>query len=183
MQLRLIIGLAALLGACTSPDDAGEASGSTSSTTSDGSTGTTGEPDVASSTGPAGTTGEPDDTSSTGPTSPTTGESDGSTGPGETDTGTVDTGDAVVTFQAVYEQVLVPNGCTKGYCHGDGVGGLYMGDAASSYASLVGAAAAAPMCDRTALVVPGSPEQSILWYRVRPLAQDDGEPCAPKMPR
>ncbi len=197
MQLRLIIcSLAALLGACTKDDGVDDSSSSDETVTGDagtgeptGAAGGTGE--TSGSTGPASSTGDTNEPtgsvgSSSGGAEQGTSETDESTGTAETgtaETGTADTGEAAVTFQAVYEQVIVTNGCNNGYCHGSGLGGLYMGDAASSYASLVGVAAAAPMCDQTALVVPGSLEQSILWYRVRPLAQDDGMPCAPKMPQ
>jgi hypothetical protein len=87
-----------------------------------------------------------------------------------------------VTFTDVFEQVILVRGCNVGYCHGGGIGGLEMTDEATSYANLVDVAAAAPMCGQSQRVVPGSLEESILWYRVRPSELDMGMPCAPKMP-
>ena len=47
--------------------------------------------------------------------------------------------------------------------------------------NMVNKVATTPACGLTMLVVPGKPEESILWHRVKPL--EDGEtPCAPKMP-
>lgn len=86
-------------------------------------------------------------------------------------------------FAAVYE-VLVANNCTSVYCHGDmGLGGLSLGSAASAYAELVDVAATTPVCMASTRVVPGAPDESILWLRVRPAALDGGSTCAPKMPQ
>jgi len=75
-------------------------------------------------------------------------------------------------------------GCNSGYCHGGGVGGLTMTDEATSYANLVEVEAMVPMCGVTMRVVPGSADESLLWYRSRPASFDGGmEPCAPKMPQ
>ena len=77
----------------------------------------------------------------------------------------------------------MPKGCNSGYCHGNGAGGLVMTDEATSYANLVEMAATAMVCGQSMRVVPGSPDESIMWYRVRPAALDAGNPCAPKMPQ
>ena len=66
---------------------------------------------------------------------------------------------------------------------GGGAGGLDMTDEATTYANLVEVAATMALCDQSMRVVPGSPDTSILWYRVRPAAMDAGMPCAPKMPQ
>ena len=59
-----------------------------------------------------------------------------------------------------------------------------MTDEATSYANLVEMEAAQPTCGAAILVVPGSPDESVLWYRTRPMALDEGmEPCALKMPK
>jgi len=184
---RLILMIFAGVGlACTvtgKDDDSGTepASSSTADTSagpgagssSEGGGGTT---DVVDPTSAGATTAE----TSAGPTSgPTSAES--SSGPAET--GTAETGPGEVSFTDVFEQIIMPNGCNAGYCHGGGAGGLDMTDEATTYANLVEVAAAAPMCDQSMRVVPGSLEESIVWYRVRPAAMDMGMPCAPKMPQ
>ncbi len=130
----------------------------------------------------APTTAEPTSTTGTTSTTSTTGT------PGTTSTtgmpDTTDTTVPAVSFTDVYEQVILPNGCNAGYCHGGSAGGLEMTDEATSYANLVEVMAVATLCDQTTRVVPGSLAESILWYRVRPSAQDD-TPCADgsKMPK
>jgi hypothetical protein len=104
------------------------------------------------------------------------GDGDPSTGDGDGDP-TAGTGD----FAAVH-QLLVDQGCTAGYCHGANANGLTMTDAATSYMNLVGVAATDAVCGLTQRVVPGEPEQSIMWMRVRPAALDGGMACAMKMP-
>lgn len=171
MHIRsLLLGLAVTLACTTGPDDGA------------GSTGT------GASTGPASAADE------SGATSPTTGDPT-SGGPvtdsaatgasSETgESGGAGTTGAAVSFTEVYEQVLLANGCNAGYCHGGGAGGLEMTDEATSYANLVEVTATAAACGQSVRVVPGSLEASILWYRVRPAAQDDGGmACAPKMPQ
>lgn len=116
-----------------------------------------------------------------GPTSAETGED--SSGPGTAETGTAETGPVEVSFTDVFEQVIMPNGCNAGYCHGGGAGGLDMTDEATTYANLVEVGATMALCDQTMRVVPGSLDESIMWYRVRPAAMDMGMPCAPKMPQ
>lgn len=39
------------------------------------------------------------------------------------------------------------------------------------------------MCGLTTRVVPGSPDESILWIRARPMSEDTGGACAEKMPQ
>lgn len=117
---------------------------------------------------------------------PTSAEDSSGPGPAETgtaETGTAETGPVEVSFTEVFEQIILPNGCNAGYCHGGGAGGLDMTDEATTYANLVEVAATMPKCDQTMRVVPGSLEASIVWYRVRPAALDMGMPCAPKMPQ
>lgn len=87
-----------------------------------------------------------------------------------------------VTFAEVYRRVLEPGGCMSGYCHGGGAGGLMMTDEASAYAALVGVKATDAVCGQTLRVSAGSVDESILWHRVRPKAEDGGKACARKMP-
>jgi hypothetical protein len=84
-----------------------------------------------------------------------------------------------VTFAEVFEQVLVPNGCTNGYCHGSGAGSLWLSDADGAYRALVGAPPAGPGCEAVARVAPGDLAGSLLWGKVAP---DLAAPCGIKMP-
>lgn len=179
MQPRsFLMSLAALALACTSSgkdDSAGTDPASTSSNTpASGSSAGTEAEGSSSSENPTTSGSSTGGSSSTG-SSAEAGES--SSGAPGTETGT-----AEVSFTAVYEQVLLPNGCTSGYCHGMGAGGLEMTDEATSYANLVEVSATAAACGQSMRVVPGSLEASILWYRVRPAALDDVPACAAKMP-
>jgi hypothetical protein len=111
------------------------------------------------------------------------GDGDGDSGDGDGDSGDGD-GDpteGIAEFAPVHE-LFVAQGCTAGYCHGANAAGLMMTDAATSYANIVDVPATMGVCDLTQRVVPGDPEQSILWMRVRPAALDGGMPCAVKMP-
>ncbi len=162
----------------TTSDPSGTASGSTEATEASGSDGgsSTGMTGMTGTTATA-TTATADATTATTDASATTDESSSSEGT------TADTGVEGPSFTDIYEQIILPNGCNAGYCHGGGAGGLLMTDEATSYANLVEVDAAAPMCAVTVRVVPGAPDESVLWYRARPMALDGGmEPCAPKMP-
>ncbi len=186
MQSRLfLLSIAALALACTSSgkdDSAGTDPASTGSSTSAGSAGTSGGSSagtmtLGSTTSEEPTTGGPSTSPGTSSTESAEAGESSSTLPG------TETGSAEVSFTAVYEQVLLPNGCTAGYCHGMGAGGLELTDEATSYANLVEVNAAAAVCGQSMRVVPGSLEESILWYRVRPAALDDVPACASKMPQ
>jgi len=89
---------------------------------------------------------------------------------------------AGVTLTDIFETIFQNKGCTAGYCHGGGAGEVLMNDVDSAYDALVGQDAAEPVCGLTLRVVPGDPESSILWHRVKPLV-DGEEPCAAKMPK
>lgn len=192
MQLRLSLMLCAGLGlACTVTNNDDTETGAETGTGMTGTSGMTGE---TATTGASVTSG-PATTSATAGTSggatepdPTTAGSAEETGVAESsggaeEAGTEETGAGAVSFTEVYEQVIMPNGCTAGYCHGGGAGGLTMTDEATAYANLVDMVATTPVCGQGMRVVPGSLDESIVWYRVRPAALDDGNPCAPKMPQ
>lgn len=85
-----------------------------------------------------------------------------------------------VKFADVYRQTIA-GGCTSGYCHGGGAGGLTMTDETSAYAALVDVPATTAVCGGTLRVSPGSADASILWHRVRPSAHGE-KACATKMP-
>ena len=77
-----------------------------------------------------------------------------------------------------HESFFVANGCTAGYCHA----ALALSSAESVYAAFVDVAAPVPLCGRTHYVVPGDPEQSILWLRIRDTTDEDVECEIVKMP-
>ena len=96
---------------------------------------------------------------------------------------TTDTTSPPVSFAQVYTEVFEANSCSNGYCHGAGAGGFTISDETGAHFALVNQNAMAPSWGLTQLVVPGDPEASILWRRLRPIALDEGDVCAPKMPQ
>ena len=92
----------------------------------------------------------------------------------------IDTAD--ITFSEIYHDVFVPAGCTSGYCHGTFQSPLDLMDETSAWWSLVDQPASSSGCGTTMRVVPGDPEASELWHRVRPLALDPDGACQQKMP-
>lgn len=187
-SLLLLLALAA----CTAANkdetasDPSSSAGTTTATTAAGSdTATTGQPGSVSQTDPDPTTDPttdpPTGSDSSGP--PTTDTNNTTTD--TSDTNNTTTGVPAVSFTDVFEQVILPNGCNAGYCHGGGAGGLEMTDEATSYANLVEVKAAVDFCDQTMRVVPGSLDESTLWIRVRPADLDGMTPCATgnKMPK
>ncbi len=87
------------------------------------------------------------------------------------------------SFAAVFELVFEAEGCTTGYCHGSAAGELTFDTAEQTYELLLSGEASKDSCGVSTWVVPGDPEASILWYRVRPPELEDGEPCVKKMPQ
>lgn len=78
-----------------------------------------------------------------------------------------------VSFATVFNEVLSPKGCTGGYCHAGHAGGMLMDSLETAYENLVNKEASTPTdCEATMRVVPGNPDASILWIRVRPDADD-----------
>ena len=109
------------------------------------------------------------------------GTTEGTTDEGTTDEGTT-TGAEPVSFATVFKEVLQPKGCTAGYCHAGHAGGLLMDDMESAYKNLVNIKnETATPCDATIRVVPGEPDKSMLWVRVRP-QEDDCLEADLKMP-
>lgn len=187
-SLLLLLALAA----CTAANkdetasDPSSSAGTTTATTAAGSdTATTGQPGSVSQTDPDPTTDPttdpPTGSDSSGP--PTTDTNNTTTD--TSDTNNTTTGVPAVSFTDVFEQVILPNGCNAGYCHGGGAGGLEMTDEATTYANLVEVKAVAALCDQSMRVVPGAPDESILWIRARPAALDAMAACADgtKMPK
>lgn len=166
-----LVGLA-LAGAlaCTPSDGT-----NTESESADGTQGGTTQATQGGTTAGATTSGGSSGQAETGTAETGTPTSGGSSG--------AETGTGAPSFTEVYETVIVGQGCTAGYCHGGMAGGLEMTDEATSYANLVEVDATTAVCGLMQRVVPGAPEQSILWMRVRPAAEDMGMGCAPKMPQ
>ena len=136
-----------------------------------------GDADSSSDTGDGDGDGDGDPSGDGDGDGDPSGDGDGDpSGDGDGDTG------GLAEFAEVY-QILELQGCTAGYCHGAGQGGLTMTDAATSYMNLVGVDATTSVCGLQQRVVPGDPDQSIMWRRVRPLAMDMGMACADKMPQ
>lgn len=96
--------------------------------------------------------------------------------PGNSDDPPDEPVDGVVTLAELYEPLFVASGCTAGYCHGT------FGSADAVH-DLIGQDAAQPVCGRTKFIVPGEPEQSILWIRTRDTTDEDIECEVVKMPR
>lgn len=84
-----------------------------------------------------------------------------------------------VSFSRIYHEVLVPNGCTGGYCHGGGAGGLWFSSLEGAYRALVNTAAAGPGCSAIPRVRPGQLSASLIWAKVAPGV---AAPCGEKMP-
>ncbi len=82
------------------------------------------------------------------------------------------------TYEAVYDEVLVPN-CALPFCHAGSGDYLQLLTADVGYASLVLAPAQGPMCASTGLkrVDPGHPETSLLYLKIT------NPPCGVKMPQ
>ena len=85
-------------------------------------------------------------------------------------------------FSDIHGQLFGDYSCGNGYCHGGGAGGFSISDESGTHFALVNQNAITPLCGLTKLVVPGDPESSLLWRRVRPIALDGDDVCAPKMP-
>ena len=86
--------------------------------------------------------------------------------------------DGALHLSEFHADVFVEKGCTSGYCHA----GFQLGAAEAVIAAFVDVEAPQPTCGRTHYIVPGDPEQSILWVRVRPITDEDRECEVVKMP-
>ena len=78
-----------------------------------------------------------------------------------------------ISFSQVFNEILVPKGCTGGYCHAGHAGGLLMDNLETAYENLVNKETSTETpCEATMRVVPGDPDASMFWVRVRPEADD-----------
>ena len=84
-----------------------------------------------------------------------------------------------VSLASFYDAFFPASGCTSGYCHG----AFGLSSSADVYAAFVNVEAAEPTCGRTHYVVPGDPEQSILWLKIRDTEDEDIECGVTKMPK
>ena len=139
----LAVSLLHVLVGCGGDDEASDDGATTGDTTAGADAGDT------SAGADAGDTSGSEDT---GATADTGGGGDAGTTPADTG------GQAEADFTEVFAMVFEAEGCTGGYCHGSGQGGLMLSDAATTHGNLVNVDAANPMCDLTKLVVPGEPE-------------------------
>lgn len=84
------------------------------------------------------------------------------------------------TFSAVYDEIIVGEGCTAPLCHGGGAGAgnLTLTTKEGAYQALVGAPAAGPFCSASGLlrVQAGDPEASVLWSKVATRSPICGDP-------
>jgi len=82
------------------------------------------------------------------------------------------------TFSAVYDEIIVGEGCTTPLCHGGGAGGLSLTTRDGAYAALVGAAPAGPFCNTSGLLLvqAGDPDASLLWHKVSTREPPCGDP-------
>jgi len=81
------------------------------------------------------------------------------------------------SFPAIYEEVFVGQGCSTPLCHAGGAGGLPMRTLDETHAALVGAPAdgACGGAGRVR-VVPGAPDDSLLWSKLASRTPPCGEP-------
>ena len=87
-----------------------------------------------------------------------------------------------MSFATVFNEILEPMGCTAGYCHAGHAGGMLMNSLEQAYDNIVNVEVTTPTdCDVTMRVVPGDPEASMFWIRVRPV-EDDCLGADQKMP-
>lgn len=181
-HLSLAVTALAFCGCAGESATAATAPGATDTATNDASAADVSGTDVS----PDATTGSDTAQSDTAQTD-TTGGADTITAADagdEPDTATGgDAGGTGVSFATVYTKVIQDKGCSAGYCHGGGAGEMLLTDQATAYKSLVGPDAKTAGCGKTKRVVPGKPDDSMLWLRVRPIALDGAKPCADKMPQ
>lgn len=81
-------------------------------------------------------------------------------------------------FAEVYDEVLHPYGCASSYCHYLIAGPPALGPMQNTYDHLVGVVSTEQGCGGMMLVVPGDPEQSLLYLKV----SMDKPPCGNRMP-
>jgi len=98
---------------------------------------------------------------------------------------------AAPTFEEVVQTAFVATGCVTGCHDSKGYGGLSLShtrgqvpDADLAYAALVGAISGSKECKGQPLVVPGAPEQSLLWLKMAAELDVPGiEVCGASMPK
>ncbi len=99
----------------------------------------------------------------------------------ESDGGPVDGGPPAPTFALIYNEVLVPAGCTSVLCHGTKASSpdqeIFV-DPVSAYDKLVNKASNVKACQFLPIVLPGEPFKSVLYKKIAPGLV----PCGDKMP-
>jgi polyvinyl alcohol dehydrogenase (cytochrome) len=84
-------------------------------------------------------------------------------------------------FSAIFDEIVVGQGCNTTSCHGSNQGNLSMTSRDEAYANLVGVKAAGPLCGGSGLirVVPGDPDHSLLLDKISHLQPACGGPMPP----
>ncbi|MCO4762561.1 MAG: hypothetical protein KC502_13705 [Myxococcales bacterium] len=111
----------------------------------------------------------------------------GDAGSGSADAGGVVESDAgavnAPSWSEVHKKIIIDNSCNNGYCHGGSAGALSLsGDAKKDHAALLAGKSndkGASKCSAAEFVVPGKPEQSLLWLKLDAGAVHG---CGKKMP-
>jgi len=116
-------------------------------------------------------TGGGDDAGDTTSATDTANADDATNAEDGTSTADVDQGP---TFHAVWTDVFVAQGCSGKYCHG----GVWP-DEDAAYADVMKSKTAVAKCTSKTMVVPGKPEQSLLWLKCDAAAVHG---CGDKMP-
>ncbi len=169
---KLSILLFLLAAACGAESENNNGTVNTNNATGVSNNGTTGGSDSTQTTTSNNGTTSSNTTNSTSPQTNNTNNTNNNTNTGED-----------VPMTEIFQAAFSETGCVVGYCHGGAVDGLVISDPAMSVTAMVNVDSVRPACNLTKLVVPGKPEESLLWMRVRPAALEDGEPCVPKMPK
>lgn len=92
---------------------------------------------------------------------------------------TADTVNKTPTFKQVYDDVLLKFGCTASLCHGAKSGDLaYFTDPKLAYDLVVNKASKVKACQFLPIVLPGKPETSVLYTKVK----IGSKTCGGKMP-
>jgi len=91
----------------------------------------------------------------------------------------VDAGPPPLNFSYVYDEVFKKFGCTASLCHGAKAKEMaFLADKAKAYGLLVNKASQVKDCKFLPIVLPGKPENSVLYTKIKPWMKACGE----KMP-
>ncbi|GEM_PF-3281959 len=167
-------GLFVALVGCSNPTSGGTSSSSSSSGASSSSSSSGVDTHDSGSSSSGGDSSSSTSSSSGGDTASSSGNKDtaGSSSSGAT------------TYAALHPKLVLASKCSDGYCHNIAAGGLELSytDVSASYKALLNGKATGLFkddCKAQKYVVPGKPEQSLLWLKVDKKAVHG---CGSKMP-